>query len=185
MQIHSSLYTMYLKIKTGSKLIYYVNDDTVTLIQVNCGLVFWRPVAKCFDRHPEVLLFILVTLAIIFVFCVTHHWRFHYKAGWPLDRGDPDAVSVASPTLRPPLGFSCDHFFSAKAIILQTQERANCFSSSVWIKQAIQKLFALNHIVRPFNNAWKHHLFSSSLVSGRQCSRLICSALLLSSYIKI
>jgi len=45
----------------------------------------------------------------------------------------------------------------------KTWERANCLSSSVWIKQAQQKLFAFNHIVRPFNNAWKCHPFSSSL----------------------
>lgn len=92
-------------------------------------------------------------------FCILRHTSLllSLHAGLTLRLRDPDAASVAS------------NLLWAFPMTTSPQQNLWCswrhgLSSSVWIKQVRQKLFALNHMVRAFNNAWKHHPFSSSLV---------------------
>lgn len=143
---------------------YYLNDGTITLIQINCALVLWRPVAKWpSPRSPT-----FHSSRLGGHFCILCHTSLalSLQGGLTLRPGRPWCCvrGLSTPPASSGL-FPWLPVISSQQMLSysQTQERANCLSSSVWIKQALQKLFALNHIVRPFNNAWKHHPFSSSL----------------------
>lgn len=117
-------------------------------------------------------------------FCILCHTSLvlSLHAGLTLRPRDPDAASVASNLL---WAFPMTASPQKKLWYSKTRERANFLSSSVWIKHVLQSylpsIIWLEHSIMHGSAIPFLHL----CFNGRRCSRLICSAQLLSSYIKI